>query len=88
MELIHEGTYMPHHNLSPEIVVAGAIWLIAILIFFIMLIATFASLRSDNRTERKPVAQTEAQFSSVAERFARFFPKRKTKKIEDSPDIS
>jgi hypothetical protein len=88
IELIHEWTYMPHHNLSPEIVVAGAIWLTAILIFFLMLIATFASLRSDTRTEPKPVAKTEEQFSSVAERFARFFPKRKNKKIEDSLDIS
>ena len=66
---------MPH-SLPPELIFAGALWLTAIFIFLIMLIATFASLRSNRKTEAKPKPRTELKFSSVV---ARFSSKRKIK---------
>jgi hypothetical protein len=45
---------MPHHNLTPELILAGSIWLTAIVIFSIMLIAALVSLRSSDKTEAKP----------------------------------
>jgi len=59
---------MPHHNLPPELIFAGSIWLTAIVIFAIMLIAVLVSLRSTNKTEAKS--------KSVD---ASFRPKSKTK---------
>ena len=44
---------MPHHTLLPELIFAGSIWLTAIVIFVIMLIAAFVSLRSTDKTEVK-----------------------------------
>jgi hypothetical protein len=61
-----KGPTMPHHNLPPELIFAGSIWLTAIVIFLIMLIAVFVSLRSPDKTEAKSV---DASFHS----------KRKTK---------
>jgi len=66
---------MPHH-LPPELIVAGALWLTAIFIFLIMLIATLASLRSTGKTEAKPRPKTALKFSSAV---ARFSSKRKIK---------
>jgi hypothetical protein len=48
-----KGSTMPHHNLPPELIFAGSIWLTAIVIFVIMLIAALASLRSTDKTEAK-----------------------------------
>ncbi len=67
---------MPHHNLPPELIFAGSIWLTAIFIFVIMVIAAIVSLRSTDKTEAKSRLTTELKFNSVV---ARFHPKRKTK---------
>jgi hypothetical protein len=73
---------MPYHNLPPEFILAGTIWLTAIFIFVIMLIATVASLGSKDQTETGP------KLSSVVTRLTKLFPKRKTRENEDSPDLS
>jgi hypothetical protein len=49
-----KGPNMPHHNLPLELIFAGSIWLTAIVIFSIMLIAALVSLRSSAKTEAKP----------------------------------
>jgi hypothetical protein len=67
---------MPHYNLPLELIFAGSIWLTAILIFVIMLIAGFASLRPKDKTEAKSRPGTELKFKSAR---ARFDLKRKTK---------
>jgi hypothetical protein len=67
---------MPHHNLPPELILAGSIWLTAIFIFMIMLIAALASLRSADKTETKPRPVTELKVNSV---LPRLVSKRKTK---------
>jgi hypothetical protein len=67
---------MPYHNLPPELIFAGSIWLTAIFIFVIMLIAALASLRSSEKTETKSRPGPELKFSSVV---ARFHPKTRTK---------
>ena len=69
---------MPHPNLPLEFILAGSIWLTAILLFFIMLIATFASLHSTDKTGGKLRLGTERKlkFSSIR---ARFQTKSKTK---------
>jgi hypothetical protein len=59
---------MPHHNLPPELIFAGSIWLTAMVIFLIMLIAVFVSLRASDKTEAKSKS-VDASFHS----------KRKTK---------
>ena len=79
---------MPHHNLYPEIIFAGAIWLMAILIFVFMLIATFASLRSKDNTGIKSRPETKFKFGSVVAGFTKFIPKRKIEKNEQRLDIS
>jgi hypothetical protein len=71
-----KGPTMPHHNLSPEIIFAGAIWLTAIFIFVMMLIAVFASLRATDKTEAKSRPETELKFNP---RIVRLNSKRKTK---------
>jgi len=71
-----KGSTMPHHTLPPELILAGSIWLTAIGIFVIMVIATLVSLRSTDKTEAKTKPMTELKFNSVA---ARFHPKRKIK---------
>jgi hypothetical protein len=48
-----KGPTMPHYNLPPELIFAGSIWLTAIVIFVIMLIAALASLRSTDKTKAK-----------------------------------
>jgi hypothetical protein len=48
-----KGPSMPHQTLPPELIFAGSIWLTAIVIFVIMLIAVFVSLRSTDKTEVK-----------------------------------
>jgi hypothetical protein len=58
------------HHLPPELIFAGALWLTAIILFLIMLIATLASLRSTGKTEVKSTPKTELKFSSVVERFS------------------
>jgi len=65
---------MPHHNLPPELILAGSMWLTAILIFVFMLIAALASLRSIDKTEVKPRPETELKYNSV---MARVYSKRK-----------
>jgi len=65
---------MPHHNLPPELILAGSMWLTAILIFVFMLIAALASLRSIDKTEVKPRPETELKYNSV---MARIYSKRK-----------
>jgi hypothetical protein len=74
---------MPHHNLPPELIFAGSIWLIAIVIFVMMLIAVLVSLRSTEKTEAKSRPGTELKFNAV---LARFHPKG-TAKNEHNPDI-
>lgn len=60
---------MPHH-LPPEIIFAGALWLTALFVFLIMLVATFASLRSTGKTEAKLRPRIELKFNSVVARFS------------------
>ena len=67
---------MPHHNLPPELIFAGSIWLTAIILFVLMLIAALASLRSTDKTKAKPRPGTELKFNSI---LARIDSKRKTK---------
>jgi hypothetical protein len=71
-----KGSTMPQHNLPPELIFAGALWLTAIFIFILMLIATVVSLRSTDKTGTKSRPGTELKFNSLA---ARYHPKRKTK---------
>ena len=71
-----KGPTMPHHNLSPELIYAGAIWLTAIFIFVMMLIAVFASFRAADKTEAKSRLETKLKFNP---RIVRYHPKRKTK---------
>ncbi len=73
---------MSHNNLSPEIIFAAAIWLTAILIFVLMVIATFVSLISENRTK------TKIQFSRVVARFTKILFEQKDPKIKYNRDIS
>jgi len=56
---------MPPHNLPLEFILAGSIWLTAIVIFVIMLIATIASLRSTAKTRAKSSPETDLKFNSV-----------------------
>ena len=44
---------MPYH-LPLELIFAGSLWLSAIIIFMIMLVATLASLRSSEKPDTKP----------------------------------
>ncbi len=69
---------MPHYNLPLELILAGSIWLTAILLFFIMLIATIGSLRSTDKTEGKlrPGTERKLKFNAI---LARFQTKSKTK---------
>lgn len=67
---------MPHHSLPPELILAGSIWLTAIFIFVMMLIAALASLRSADKTETKPRPVTELKVNSI---LPGLDPKRKTK---------
>ena len=67
---------MPHYNLPPELILAGSMWLTAILIFVFMLIAALASLRSTDKTQPKPRPGTELKFNSV---IARIYSNRKTR---------
>ena len=46
-----KGPTMPHHNLPPELLLAGSIWLTAIGIFVIMAISAVVSLRSSDKRE-------------------------------------
>jgi len=71
-----KGPPMPHHNLLPELIFAGSIWLTAIVIFLMMLIAVFVSLRPTHKTETKSRLGTGLKFNSV---IARIHPKRKNK---------
>jgi|KBSSwiStaDraftv2_1062776.scaffolds.fasta_scaffold543415_1 hypothetical protein len=73
---------MSHHNMPLEFIVAGAIWLTAIFMFVVMLIATFAALRSEDQTETAPKP------SSFITRFATLFLKRKTSENKDNPGVS
>ena len=65
---------MPHHNLPPELILAGSMWLTAILIFVFMLIAALVSLRSADKAQPKPRPGAELKFNSV---IARIYSKRK-----------
>jgi hypothetical protein len=67
---------MSHYNLSPELIFAGAIWLTAIFLFVMMLVAVFASLRSTDKTEAESRPGTKFKFNP---RIVRLPPKRKIK---------
>jgi hypothetical protein len=67
---------MPYHTIPLELIFAGSIWLTAIFIFVVMLIAALASLRSTEKTEVKTKPVTERTSNSVA---ARVDSKRKIK---------
>jgi len=71
-----KGPIMPHQNLPPELILAGSMWLTAILIFVFMLIAAIASLRSTDKIQAKPRPATDLKFNSV---IARIYSKGKTR---------
>jgi len=73
---------MPHHNLLPELIFAGSIWLIAMFIFVMMLIAAFASLRSTAKTEAK--SRQEPNSTLLLKDSIR----KEGPKIDHNPDIS
>ena len=75
---------MPHYNLPPELIFAGSIWLIAILIFVIMLIAAFASLRSTDKTEAKSRQEPNSNSTLLLQESIR----KEGPKIDHNPDIS
>jgi hypothetical protein len=70
-----KGPPMPHHTLPLELILAGSMWLTAILIFVIMLIATIASLRSTEKIKAKSRPGIELKFNSAV---ARIHSRRKT----------
>jgi hypothetical protein len=75
---------MPHHNLLPELIFAGSIWLIAIFIFVMMLIAAFASLRSTDKTEAKSRQEPNSNSTLLLQESIR----KEGPKIDHNPDIS
>jgi hypothetical protein len=75
---------MPHHNLPPELIFAGSIWLIAMIIFVIMLIAVFASLRSTDKTEAKTRQEPNSNSTLLLQDPVR----EERPKIDHNPDIS
>jgi hypothetical protein len=75
---------MPHNNLPPELIFAGSIWLIAMLIFAIMLIAALASLRSTDKTEAKSRQEPNSNSTLLLQDSIR----KERSKIDQSPDIS
>jgi hypothetical protein len=75
---------MPHYNLPPELIFAGSIWLIAILIFVIMLIAALASLRSTDKTEAKSIQEPNSNSTLLLKDSIR----KERPKIDHNPDIS
>jgi hypothetical protein len=75
---------MPHQNLSPEFILAVAIWLMAIFLFVIMLFAAFASLLSKYRLKIR--SRLESQIRLAIAIFTNFLPKKKTK-IESNLDV-
>ena len=64
-----KGIAMPQNNLSPALMFAAAIWLTAIFIFVLMVIATLVSLISESRTEAKSRSKMQIKFAIVVTRF-------------------
>ena len=75
---------MPHHNLLPELIFAVSIWLMAIFLFVIMLIAALASLLSAEKTEAESAQEPNSKSTLLLQDSSQ----NEKPKIDHHPDIS
>lgn len=69
---------MPYENLNSEIILAAAIWLLAIFVFLMTLLAVFAKMLSENldKHEDKPGYALQVM-GNLLQRARQIFPRKK-----------